>query len=548
VTHRTSLALVQLKLSQQIHMLHVNFFTGEGFTMPYEVTLPAAQYLRISTGRQHCSLQNQIDTISAYARQHGFHIVKTYVDSGSGLTIKKRPQLRGLLQDIITGAAHFVAVLVYDVSRWGRFQDCDEAAHYEFICKQSGVCVHYCAEPFTNGSSISASVMKALKRSMAAEYSRELGNKCFAGAKRLAELGYKQGGAPGYGLRRMLVSADGIPKGLLRHGDIKSLRTDRVILVPGPTEEVEIVREIYRMVVEEHKSAYRIARDLQSLRVPPPTDHWRLTAVKRILTNPKYAGMNVWNRTTKRLGSKERRVEQELWVAVPRSFDPIINEQVFARTQALIAPVRNLYSREELLRMLRELLAREGKLSCRMIKTNALPPSHTFVRHFGSVGKAFELAGQPNRRSRPTEEATQKATAIRDNLLTELLLLFPGQVSRCSPQGLGPDFLVLDNQFRLAVAACPAVLRNARVQWHVEHSLLDGISCWLLARLTSNNSKIKDVFVVHSFSANWIYGRSELVHCHQLTDLSDFCRVVRQHCRSRNSPEVLDDERTKGHR
>jgi hypothetical protein len=24
---------------------------------------------------------------------------------------------------------------VYDVSRWGRFQDPDEAAHYEFLCK-----------------------------------------------------------------------------------------------------------------------------------------------------------------------------------------------------------------------------------------------------------------------------------------------------------------------------------------------------------------------------------------------------------------------------
>ena len=50
--------------------------------------------------------------------------------------------------------------------------------------------------------------MKALKRTMAGEYSRELGVKVLAGQKRLARLGFKQGGRPGYGLRRMLVSSD----------------------------------------------------------------------------------------------------------------------------------------------------------------------------------------------------------------------------------------------------------------------------------------------------------------------------------------------------
>jgi hypothetical protein len=25
------------------------------------------------------------------------------------------------------------------VGRWGRFQDSDEAAHYEFLCKMSGI-------------------------------------------------------------------------------------------------------------------------------------------------------------------------------------------------------------------------------------------------------------------------------------------------------------------------------------------------------------------------------------------------------------------------
>jgi hypothetical protein len=39
-------------------------------------------------------------------------------------------------------------------------------------------------------------------------------------------------------------------KGILKRGEQKSIQTDRVILVPGPQEEVDIVRWIYRTFVE----------------------------------------------------------------------------------------------------------------------------------------------------------------------------------------------------------------------------------------------------------------------------------------------------------
>ena len=75
-----------------------------------------------------------------------------------------------------------------DVSRWRRFQDADESAHYEFLCKNAGVPIHYCAELFPNDGSLPSSIFKALKRTMAAEYSRELGVKVFNAQKRLVEL------------------------------------------------------------------------------------------------------------------------------------------------------------------------------------------------------------------------------------------------------------------------------------------------------------------------------------------------------------------------
>ena len=81
---------------------------------------------------------------------------------------------------------------------------------------------------------------------MAGEYSRELSTKVFAGQCRLIELGYRQGGPPGYGLRRVLIDQAGNIKATLTRGEHKSLQTDRVVLVPGPPEEVRIVNLMYQ--------------------------------------------------------------------------------------------------------------------------------------------------------------------------------------------------------------------------------------------------------------------------------------------------------------
>src|SRR3954470_11763405 len=147
--------------------------------------IPAAQYLRMSTDHQQYSTQNQAQGIRQYGESHGFAVTRTYSDPArSGLSLKNRPGLRKLLQDVAGGNTDYKAILVYDVSRWGRFQDTDESAHYEFLCRQSGIQIHYCAEQFENDNSLLTSLCKALKRSMAGEYSRELSMKVFAGQER----------------------------------------------------------------------------------------------------------------------------------------------------------------------------------------------------------------------------------------------------------------------------------------------------------------------------------------------------------------------------
>ena len=131
----------------------------------------AAQYVRMSTEHQKYSTENQAEIIAAYAVRRGFEIVRTYEDAGkSGLRIDGRASLQKLIGDVRAGSPGFQAILVYDVSRRGRFQDADESAYYEFICREAGISVHYCAEQFENDGSLSATVIKSMKRAMAGEY------------------------------------------------------------------------------------------------------------------------------------------------------------------------------------------------------------------------------------------------------------------------------------------------------------------------------------------------------------------------------------------
>jgi DNA invertase Pin-like site-specific DNA recombinase len=118
--------------------------TEEDESTEIPLVIRAAEYVRSSSEHQKYSTENQSEAISTYAATHGMKIVRTYADDGkSGLSIGGRAALQNLIRDAEAGGADFTVILVYDVSRWGRFQDADESAYYEYICRRAGFQVAY---------------------------------------------------------------------------------------------------------------------------------------------------------------------------------------------------------------------------------------------------------------------------------------------------------------------------------------------------------------------------------------------------------------------
>ncbi len=320
--------------------------------------------------------------------------MKTYTDAGrSGVVLKSRAGLKELLADVLSGNAIFRAILVYDVSRWGRFQDSDEAAHYEFICKNAGIPVHYCAELFENDGTLPNSIFKSLKRVMAAEYSRELGVKVFGAQKRLAQLGFRMGGTPGYGLRRLLVSNNPKLNRRLDTGQRKD-PADHTILVPGPKKEVECVRAIYAMALT-NLTMSEIARRLGRHGMPfLGGRQWTSAAVGRTLRNPKYAGVNTWNRMTCKLHSRATNLPREEWIVTPDAFPPVIDPDTFERVQVALKKRLAKKTDEEVLDSLRRLFRRKGELTERIIKNARNAPTlSTCFHRFGRFREMYRRVG-----------------------------------------------------------------------------------------------------------------------------------------------------------
>jgi hypothetical protein len=170
-------------------------------------------------------------------------------------------------------------------------------------------------------------IVKSVKRVMAGEYSRDLSVKVFRGQANLIRHGFRQGGAAGFGLRRVLIDEQGNRNAELAAGEQKSIATDRVILVPGPDDEVTVVNEIYRAFVAEGKSEAEIATRLNArgiltdLRRP-----WTRGTIHQVLINEKYIGNNVWGRTSFKLKQVHRTNPESEWIRDDRVFQAIVSE------------------------------------------------------------------------------------------------------------------------------------------------------------------------------------------------------------------------------
>jgi len=349
----------------------------------------AAQYIRMSTDKQALSPAVQTTAIAAYAAARGMQVVATYEDEGrSGVQLKNRPALLRLLHDV-TASHSFTTVLVYDVSRWGRFQDTDAAAYHEYHCRLHGAEVVYVAEMFGAEVNPITAMLKSMKRAMAAEYSRDLANKSRAGQHQVIARGFQMGPLPPLGYRRCSVSADGQRRVILEDGQRKFTATDRVKWVLAPQEEVELVQRICKLYARTRLSLNDIASLVSAEgwldhRGRPMTRR----GLARLVRNEVLVGNFVWGRR-KYANSLIPHVPSRGEGCVPR----LIDDDTWAQVQRRTALIGTKHTDEQLLANLSKTLQASPLLTARDLRAQGLPNAGTMRARLGSWTKCLERAG-----------------------------------------------------------------------------------------------------------------------------------------------------------
>jgi DNA invertase Pin-like site-specific DNA recombinase len=468
-------------------------------TTKHAIRTRAAQYVRMSTEHQQYSTDNQKDALRLYAEASDYEIVATYEDPGrSGLNIEGRPALQKLLRDVESGRAGFDVIIVYDVSRWGRFQNIDESASYEFRCNVAGVRIEYSAEQFVNDGTIASDVMKAVKRGMAAEASRQLSVKVFAGQFRLIGMGYRQGGPPGYGLRRLLIDQHGNPKSVLARNEHKSLQTDRVILVPGPPQEVEIIRSIYSYFVDGERSESEIALDLNARGIFSDLNRpWTRGTIHQILINEKYIGNNVWNRGSSKLKKKRIRNGPDLWARADGVFEAVVDRRLFEGAQRIIQARSAKLSDGEMLAVLEKLLTRHGSLSGLIIDEAAgCPSSSAFQARFGSLLRAYNLVGYTPDRDYSYIEANQRLREMHPEIVRSTIQGIAALGASAEPQGVS-GLLLVNGEFNVSIVIVRCFRTPAgSLRWKVRLDRGLDPDITVAVRMEPDNRTVRDYLIL----------------------------------------------------
>lgn len=461
----------------------------------------AVQYIRMSTDQQQCSPIFQRRAIAEYASRRSIRIIKDYEDAGiSGLTLRARPALNQLLIDVADPQCRFSLVLVYDVSRWGRFQDIDESAFYEYLCRRHGVKVVYVAEPFEVDQNPMSPVMKALKRVMAGEYSRDLSRKVFLGHCILAERGYHVCGRAPYGYQRVLHDEKQGTVRTLEKYEYKSIRTDRVTLMPGPAAHVGVVRKIFEWYASGKADCGQIARRLNDFGLVNGDNRpWLPRYITQILHNPAYKGVGVYSRTSSKLATGWHRVPEEQWIVVQNAFPPVVDQKTFTAAQERFASYHRRPDRNELLDGLRKVVRKYGKLNQHMLKHYRRAPSvEAVLAEFGSLNAAYrEIGYAPN--LNPEREQNRDIEHRAEALIARVTgdaLIDRGHRVTHEKHSLT---LCIDSSFRLQIVARgPWMVEGKTPYWSARWPDEFNIDFLVYCRMPRGSLRFHDFFILPS--------------------------------------------------
>jgi Recombinase len=333
---------------------------------------------------------------------------------------------------------------------------------------------------------------------MAAEFSREQSTRVHRATCRVAALGYFTGGWSGYGLRRMLLGADGRPDRLLGLHEYKAVRAEHMTLVPGPPHEVRTVRRIFQLFNEKRMSPQEIADLLNG--EGKRNSHgrpWRCESIRVVLRNERYLGTHTYNIKSRKLKKGPYRLNHPAdQIRVPNAFEAILSPEVFAKAQEIIGKrTHKKHTEESLLARLGYLLATHGELSAAIIRADGHPDVVVYQRKIGGLRKAYAKIGYKQPRDIADLARLETVKRITNAVTDELMDLMKSKgatVSRSWPDGC----IIVNDELTVAVKAMPYAAEKKRLGWRLYITRKEQPNVTVVIRMEPNNEAPRDFFLL----------------------------------------------------
>jgi DNA invertase Pin-like site-specific DNA recombinase len=346
-----------------------------------------AYYRHSAQDRQENSIEIQQDQVRQFARENDIKIIREFADRGkSGLSTEGRDAFNEMISDYIEGGKEeFDFVLVLDVSRY-----------FTGLCAKHGKQVVFTTIGFGEKNDLLHGLHLSIERYRAASYSRELSTKVFKGCAKIASQGFRAGGMPPYGFHRLLLDEKRNPVQILEQGQRKSIQNQRVTLMPGDSDEIAVVKRIFREFVQRQYTPRQIAEILNKQKILSPGGClWSASSVRSVLENELYAGTMVYNKTSQRLKSASHHNPQDEWIRAENAFPAIVTRPLFDRAREMIAAAeeahRIKYSAEDMLERLRVLYEKYGTVRTSLVAAEKeMVSAATYIHRFKTFAGAYQ--------------------------------------------------------------------------------------------------------------------------------------------------------------
>lgn len=298
-------------------------------------------FYRRSTDLQEFSIEDQKKACRQFADENGWTVIKEFSPEkgyASGLTIDRDSQFLEMVRLAETTNHGATYIIVYDVSRFGRL-DAEEKIYWEQRFKKQGrLQVVYVKDYFKNDGSIGDIVTKIVKHSEAHEYSVKLSQTTLRGCKSHSEMGHSAGGSAPYGYDRLLIDQAGAPVKVMKHGERKADKLQRIVWTKGSPATVAVLVSIFEDFANGIGMT-KITDELNRKRISSPYNgQWAKGTVRAILKNPAYTGLRTYNvrswKNRNKTGGFTNNPKSE-WVFKEDAHPPLISKELFEKAQAI---------------------------------------------------------------------------------------------------------------------------------------------------------------------------------------------------------------------